>query len=218
MAERYGFFNSAQGDVRQYSAEEFSELFNCFFSSGISNNGNGAGLKVNSGAGMNVSIDTGYAVIKGYYYKNDTALSLTIDPADSVLNRIDRVVLSLDLISRTIKSKVKKGTSSSSPVAPNITRDSSVYELSLAQIKVNAKATSVIAIDERLDQSVCGFVSIAAGVPDQEMWNKFTSDWNGIKAQWTNWFNNQYNQVGSRTFVSINQPSGAVANDIWIDI
>lgn len=218
MAQSYGFFNSATGDTRQYRAEEFAELFSSFFNSGLANTGNGIGLKVNGGTGISVSVDPGYAILKGYYYKNDTSLSLSIDAADTTLNRIDRVVLKLDLVARTIKAAIKKGSVASTPIAPSLQRDSSVYELSLAQVRVNAKATTVVVTDERLDSSVCGLISIAAGVPDQEMWDKFNMEWNTIKTQWTNWYNNQYSQVGSRTFVSINQPSGATINDIWVDI
>lgn len=218
MAQNYGFFNSAAGDTRQYKAEEFAELFSSFFNSGIANRGSGIGLKVNAGTGMLVNIDVGYAIIQGYYYKNDTSLSLNIHASDTILNRIDRVVLKLDLVARTIKATVKKGSSASSPIAPGLQRDSSVYELSLAQIKVNAKSTTVTVVDERLDDKVCGLVSIAADVPDQEMWDKFNDDWNNIQVQWNNWFNNQYNKVGSRIFVSASQPSSPVANDIWVDI
>ncbi|GFZ32567.1 hypothetical protein CSC2_30930 [Clostridium zeae] len=218
MAQTYGFFNSATGDTRQYRAEEFAELFSSFFNSGLANTGSGIGLKVNAGTGMVVNIDSGYSVLKGYYYKNDTSLSLSIDAADSVLNRIDRVVLRLDFVARTIKAVVKKGSLASTPVAPVLQRDSSVYELSLAQVKVNAKATTVVIVDERLDKNVCGLVSIAAEVPDQEMWDKFNLDWSNIQNQWNNWFNNQYNKVGSKIFVSTTQPTAVATNDIWVDI
>jgi hypothetical protein len=218
MAQTYGFFNSATGDTRQYRAEEFAELFSSFFNSGLANTGSGIGLKANAGTGMSVNIDSGYGIVKGYYYKNDTNLSLSIDAADSALNRIDRIVLRLDLAARTIKTAVKKGSLASTAVAPLLQRDSSVYELSLAQVKVNAKATTVVVLDERLDKSVCGLVSIAAEVPDQEMWDKFNLDWSNIQNKWDNWFNNQYNKVGSKIFVSTTQPASVALNDIWVDI
>lgn len=217
MAESYGFFNSAVNDMREYNAEDFAELFSSFFSSGISNEGSGAGLKVTDN-NLDLTIGVGYAIIKGYYYKNDTPLLLGVDGPDPILNRIDRVVLRLDLNSRTIKVKIKKGNTASTPIVPSLERSSSAYELGLAQVKVIAKSTKLVITDERLDKDVCGLISIAAGVPDQEMWDKFNRDWSSIKTEWNNWYNNQYNKVGSRVFVSINQPGEASINDIWIDI
>lgn len=218
MSQTYGFFNSAAEDTRQYRAEEFAELFSSFFKSGVANTTSGIGLKVSAGAGMTINIDSGYSILNGYYYKNDSSLSLNIDAADSSLNRIDRVVLRLDLVARTIKAAIKKGNIASFPTAPVLQRDSSVFELSLAQVKIVAKATTVIILDERLDNSVCGLVSITADVPDQEMWDKFNLDWTNIQTQWNNWFNNQYNKVGSRTFVSSSTPTSPTTNDIWISI
>jgi hypothetical protein len=218
MAQTYGFFNSASGDTRQYRAEEFAELFSSFFNSGLANNGNGIGLKVSLGSGMSVNIDLGYAILKGYYYKNDTSLNLGIDAADVSLSRIDRIVLRLDQVARTIKAVVKKGAENASPSAPELQRDNSIYEISLAQIIVNAKATALIIKDERMNKEVCGLISVAADVPYDDMLDKFNESLSDIKNQWNNWFNNQYKQVGSRIIVSSNQPSPITLNDIWIDI
>lgn len=218
MAENYGFFDNAPGDVREYSATEYAELFNTFFNSGVANIGGAIGLKVLTGASLSINVEIGFAILKGYYYKNDTVINKTLDAADSTLDRIDRVILRLDYINRTIIAAVKKGTISSSPIPPALQRDSSIYELSLAQAFIKAKATTAVITDERLDPEVCGLVSVAAGVPDQEMWDRFSEDWNEIKAEWEAWYTNTYSQVGSRTFIGNDEPAGAALNDVWIDV
>lgn len=157
MAESYGFFDNGTNDTRQYTANSFAEYFKSFFTTGVS-----SGLKVIASTGMNVSLPQGFAIISGYYYKNDGALNLKIDNADSNLPRIDRIILRLDLAARTIRAIIKKGTTSSSPAPPSLQRDSNIYEISLAKINVLAGVSSIGAsniIDERYDPTVCGLSS-----------------------------------------------------------
>lgn len=157
MAESYGFFDSGTNDLRQYTANTFAEYFKNFFSTGVNN-----GLQIIALSGMNVSLAQGFAVILGYFYKNDGSFSIVIDSADPNLPRVDRIVLKLDLTARTIHVEVKKGATSSSPVVPSLQRDSNIYEISLAKINVLAGITAITAAnitDERYDYSVCGISS-----------------------------------------------------------
>ncbi|MCM8710545.1 hypothetical protein M2651_05830 [Clostridium sp. SYSU_GA19001] len=157
MAESYGFFDSGINDTRQYTANTFAEYFRSFFTTGVS-----SGLQISATSGMNVSLAQGFAIIQGYFYKNDGAFAIAIENSDPNLPRIDRIVLKLDLIARTIHAVVKKGNTSSSPFAPSLQRDSNIYEISLAKIYVSAGATTISAsniTDERYDLSVCGLAS-----------------------------------------------------------
>lgn len=218
MSESYGFFNSATNDIRQYDSADYSELFSNFFKTGVANTENGIGLKVVVNSGLNYYVQSGYAIIQGHYYKNTSNISLALDVASATVNRIDRIVLRLDLVARTIKVLVKKGILAVTPVVPALQRDTNVYEISLAQIRINKNTTTGIVTDERLNTTVCGLVSVAASIPDQEMWNQFNTDWTNIKKQWDIWYNNVYNNIGSKTFISANIPTNPVINDIWIDI
>ena len=83
-------------------------------------------------------------------------------PTEAVLNRIDRLVVRLHYANRTMTIVRKAGTAASSPVAPSVTRDANMYELSLATIQINAGTsaiTSGMITDTRSDSNVCGFVS-----------------------------------------------------------
>ncbi len=94
-----------------------------------------------------------------------TPLQLSVDTADSVKNRIDRVIVEWSLPNFTAlpELKILKGAASvGTPSAPALTNDASVRQISLARISVPAGASSVTSAmitDERLDESVCGLVA-----------------------------------------------------------
>ena len=87
---------------------------------------------------------------------NDSTKTI-IETADSNYNRIDRVVLRLNLSSSKVSIELKKGTLASNPVAPVLQRDNIVYELSLAQILVG-KDNTLRVTDERYVAGVCGSI------------------------------------------------------------
>lgn len=168
MPEKSGFFDSTATDIRAYPAREFAEYFSRFIKNGIFSGGTFLKVVAN-GTDANVSIQTGYGWINGYLYGvYDTALTLPIQAA-TTLDRIDRVVLRLDVSAavRSIKAVVLQGTPSTTPTAPSLTRSGDVYDLSLAQVRVNAN-TSIVTpsniTDERLNNDVCGIVT---GLIDQ---------------------------------------------------
>lgn len=91
-------------------------------------------------------------------------LRLTHDVADSALNRIDRVVVSWQTTNYVALPEVEilKGTPASNPVAPALTNNSTMRQISLAAIKIPAGTTAITAAmitDERLNKSVCGIVT-----------------------------------------------------------
>lgn len=159
MAEKSGFFNSVNGD-RKYKADFFAEYFASFIGNGIFPNPS-TSLQAISNSNMTVTINSGKAWINGYYYFNDSNLVLTIDTADGVLNRIDKIVLQFDTLNRTINLKVKKGSFATNPTAPVLQRDANAYELGLADIYIGKGVLSITQAnitDLRLDAIKCGIV------------------------------------------------------------
>ena len=185
---RSGFFNSINGD-RKYDARRFAEYFASFIGNGVfpnpSNN-----LQVLSNDDMTVTVKAGKAWINGYILINDDDYILQIEPADGVLNRIDRVVARYDTADREIRLEVKKGTFASSPVAPALQRDADGYELALGDIYV---ANGVISItqanitDQRLNSELCGIVH---GTVEQV-------DTTTLATQYQTWFSET--QTGAET-------------------
>lgn len=166
MAEHFRFFDAQLNDQnqpdREYNAQEFTDYFRALVTTGLMK-GAGNQLKVDtSGSNMESTIDTGIAFITGKYYENDSLLSHTHDTETLGLNRIDRVVIRLDgnTDARYVKSFVKKGVASASPVAPALTQTPNVYEISLAQVKVIGGQTfinKVDVLDERGTEVICPY-------------------------------------------------------------
>ena len=112
--------------------------------------------------------------------ENGEKLRLTIDMADAVLPRIDRVVVSWQTTNYVARPEVKilKGVAASIPVAPALTNNNILRQISLAAITVPAGATAITSAmikDERLDTSVCGLVTCGIGIDTSVMHSQFES-------------------------------------------
>ena len=167
MNEKSSFFNDVDGD-RVYYAEDFAEYFIPFFTNGIFNNGCNV-LAENDNMSINVSV--GRAFINGYRYYNSLPKTLTVENADGVLNRIDNVVIRLDLVNRTITAQIVKGTFAEQPVAPDLVRSSTIYDLRIAKISIPAGTTTItqdLVTDTRFINSDCGNVISPIETPDTE--------------------------------------------------
>ena len=179
--EKSGFFNAMKvGDTwdRVYKADNFAGYFATFIGNGVFPNP-AKQLQVLETDRMNVIIKPGKAWINGFIYINTDELILPIDVADGVLHRIDKIILRYDVVEREIRVKIKKGEFASEPKAPQLTRNADMYELALADIKVNAGAISITQsdiTDLRLNKELCGIVH---GVVDQvdttAIFNQFES-------------------------------------------
>lgn len=182
MAQKYGFFNSVNND-RVYDASDVARFLSKFFTNGVFNNG----LAVSSNDNMTVSVATGNANINGYVYENTESLTLDIDDADSELNRIDSVIVRLDLTNRQITTMILTGLTATTPSQPTITRTGAVYDLRLANISVPAEATRITTemITDTRFGSDCGNVTQAV----------LELDTSEIFAQYEAWFNDWFAEL-----------------------
>lgn len=165
--ERYSFFNAVVDSQGQYDREYLAEDFARYFASVIGNGVFANSLKVSANGSMGVSVAAGKAWINGYFYENTEAKNLTINAPSGTMNRIDNIVVRLDLNSRMIALAVVKGSDAYTPAAPALTRNESVYELCIAEVAVNANAATIITgniKDTRAISEKCGWV---AGVVTQ---------------------------------------------------
>lgn len=177
MAEKSFPFNSVSKD-RIYKAEDFAEYFAQLIGTGIIYK-TAEALKIKADSGMNVILQSGGAFVKGRGYINTNDLSFTIETADGVLNRVDRVVISCNYSTRAITAKIKKGAYSAQPTAPALQRDGDVYELAIADIYIGKGVTTIsqaVITDQRLNTELCGIVT---GVIEQadttEIFQQFTT-------------------------------------------
>lgn len=165
MAERYSFFNAVideEGNYdRQYLAEDFARYFASFIGNGVYANP-ADNLKITTAGGWDVHVGFGKAWINGYFYENYESLkTLALEPSNDG-NRIDSIVLRLDMKNRKISAEVKKGTAET---APQLTKNDYTYELCLADVKViQGQVITAENITDRRYSDKCGVV---AGVVEQ---------------------------------------------------
>lgn len=159
---------------------------------------------------MKITVKAGKAWINGYYYENDSDLTLIIDNADGVLNRIDRVVVCLDHLKREIRVKIKKGDYSSNPMPKEIIRNDDIYELALADIKVNNGVISIqnsYISDLRLNKEICGVVcGTVHEVDTTDIFNTYQNYLNEKmnSNEFDEWFNGLKNKLNPEEDAALN--------------
>lgn len=166
---RSGFFNS---EITGYDAENmpifdraeeasfFAKYFSQFISNGVFPNPS-TNMQVLADTGMQVKVSIGTCFINGYMGWVENAETFTIEESDTQ-SRIDRIVARLDFDNREIQCYVKKGTAAGNPVAPVLQRDYDMYEIGLADIRVNANVVEIKQeniTDLRLNSDLCGIVA-----------------------------------------------------------
>lgn len=173
MAVTYFPFNSIVVDGvpdRPANAENLAAYLAGFFSNGVLMQEDTT-LKVEASEDMLVQIHAGMGVINGKSIRNDAAHIIALDNASTSLDRIDRIVIRLDETARYMMFDVLKGTPASNPVAPELTQAGGIYELCLAEIRVPAGASTILAnyiTDTRADADLCGVANIPAHMQDLE--------------------------------------------------
>lgn len=195
-------------------------------------------MQVNISEGMFVQVNSGYCVIRGAQKIFETNRTLAVQASSPDYDRIDTVVARLDLNQsvRDIDLYVVKGNPSNSPVRPELTRTSSIWEIGLADIFI-AKNTSVITqhriTDTRLESARCGIVSSLLEFDTSTLYNQVQADLNYFrniteedmqnwtdetKQQMTNWcaLNKQEFEIWFDTIKG--QLSGDVAGNLQNEI
>lgn len=160
---------------RPYTATDLRAWMQHFVSNGVFMNSNG--LRVTAGSGMTVIVSPGSCHINGAVGYEEEQRTLTIQASNPTYDRIDSVVcrLNLNVEARNCELYVIQGSPAQDPVRPALTRNSSVYEIGIADIFVPAGAgafTQQRITDTRLETDRCGavtpFVTIdTTGIYDQ---------------------------------------------------
>lgn len=167
---RSGFFNSfmVNGEYdRKYNADDYSANMGAIIRSGVLRDANN-GFRVTAN-GLVLSVSPGRAWIEGRWAHLDTTHTFpAVVPPVGSLYRIDSVSLQLNtsMNSRQITFVYKTGTPASTPVAPPVVREGSIYEICLARIWVNPNATSLAVTDCREVENLCGWVTSPIGYDD----------------------------------------------------
>lgn len=164
MAEKFSFFDPVLTEAgiydREYNAQEFTDYFKTLITTGVMKS-EGSQLKVSTnGTNMKSSIADGIAYILGRRYANDDIKEHMHDTETLGNNRIDRIVIRMDLNpdNRHVLSFIKKGAPSPNPVPPALTQNNNIYEISLAQVTIVGGQTFIASNavkDERGTAVIC---------------------------------------------------------------
>jgi len=190
MAINGYFFNAEEsGGVydRVYNAEDVTSYLDQIVGNGVFPNPS-TQLQVRADSGMNIIVGAGEGIIDGHKIINTADMQLSLSDPDALLNRIDRVIFYCDYVNREMGIEVLEGTAATRPTAPELTRTTSRYEMSLATITVNKQITVVtdaMITDTRADSDVCGWV---AGLIQQV-------DTSTLFVQWQTAYSNYYNTM-----------------------
>lgn len=180
MAVRYGFYNSLGGD-RKYNAMDFSRIFDGVIKDGVFMS-IGTSLIVKAAGEMVVNVGIGRAWFNGTWTHNDAILPLRLEACDVLLNRIDAIVLEVNLNDNVRENAIKivKGEESSKPVKPALSKENNLYQYPLAYIDLVGTANEITQanITNMVGTSECPFVT---GILE-------TMDIDALIAQWgTQW-------------------------------
>ena len=95
--------------------------------------------------GMQVKVRTGQVVVTGHWGAQDAEDTLTIAAAHATLARRDLVVARVDYTNNLLELDVITGTAAATPIVPSLTRNTTVWEIPLAVVQVDAAAVTIAA-------------------------------------------------------------------------
>ncbi|MHB9943622.1 hypothetical protein CF065_18905, partial [Clostridium sporogenes] len=190
----------------EYGQDEFNRYYDNIYESGVSIENNHMTLGV-SKTSTGITVDKGFSIIRGFYLYNDSLKTINITK-DSNYDRIDRVVIRLNLSNKKVSIELKQGTPGSKPTIPTLHRDNLIWELSLAQIKV-PKNGEFNVVDERFRPELCGAIR-----PKND--TEFKQMIKGLQKQFDDWFDSQQTKGWRNIYIQDTEPSEAVTGSIWI--
>lgn len=193
MSIRSGFFNAVKNELdgsydRKYYASEFAGYFASFIGNGIFGKQlDEFKVKAKVNPDMGVVVSPGRAWINGYWIESTEEVELPISVNTSTSERVDLVVLGLNLNTREISIYVKNGNSTN-----GVIRDESTYELCIAKINVspttvNIQQTNIS--DQRQNYELCGYAELLINHDIDELTTFINEYVNRANADYLVWLN-----------------------------
>jgi hypothetical protein len=114
------------------------------------------------------------AIVRGYLWRSDPAADEIVATTTNTSGnpRIDRLVLQLDRATRNVRTVLKTGSPSASPVAPSLTQNSgtsSVWEFPIARWQIASGYTTITAADVVPDG---WYLAPPSGIAWQSTWTQ----------------------------------------------
>ncbi len=204
---------------RVYYAEDWRRYFKAFISSGTFMR-EPDNLQIIANGDMSVTLRPGAMIIEGARYDNENDIIINLEPADGVLSRIDRIVITMSKTKeRDNHYEVLTGEYSYSPKPPECRRTADNKDYVLADIEVHAGAIKIDQtniIDQRLNSEVCGLAIPFANIDTSgiflqlqafyEKTEKECAEWQQEeKDSWSEWLNSTETQGNAEIAALIQQ-------------
>ena len=201
MSVTYGFYNSVNGD-RKYDATQLSSLFDGLINDGVFAS-IGTCFAVEAVGENIVNVGIGKAWFNKTWTLNDAVLPLEAPVSEILLDRIDAVVLEVDISERVNSIKFVKGVPSSSPVNPTLASGPTLFQYPLCYIYRPAGSTEITQaqITNMVGSEATPFITgILQTVSLDELLGQWQDELDQFIAReqddFTNWFNGIKDQLG----------------------
>lgn len=168
----------------------------------------------------NVVVNPGFGICNGCLKLQENFYGLEMSVASATNPRIDTVVLRLDdnFDVRSCTFDIVQGVEASSPVAPTLTRNSTIWEIGLANIYKPAMVSAMNPItvtDTRMDSERCGIISSVSEFDTTSLYNQVQDDLvhfrNVNEAEFNLWFENLRVQLSGDVAGNLQGQIGALS-------
>lgn len=161
-----GFFDAVQYD-RTYSADDMNKPYSRIVADGVFATPEGTPSDdlqvISAGTGMNITVQSGQGIFAKKWFENPSGIAITVPNNTSLYPRIDSVIVQIDkrISGRVGNIVYRTGTPAVDPVAPDINSVSNVAEYRIANVTVEAGATSIgqEVIEDLRGSSACPWVA-----------------------------------------------------------
>lgn len=169
----------------------------------------------------NVVVNPGFGICNGCLKLQENYYGLEMSIASATNPRIDTVVLRLDdnFDVRACTFDIVQGVEASSPVAPTLTRNSTIWEIGLANIykpAVVSATNPIVVTDTRLDSNRCGIISSISEFDTTTLYNQIQSDLQYFKnvneADFLNWYEAMKDQLSGDAAGNLQVQIGVLSN------
>ena len=198
MSITYGFYDAvynAQSETydRVYTAEQMSTMFDGLINDGVYAS-IGTSFMVTPSSGMTVNVGAGRAWFNKRWTYNDAPIQVTLDASEASLDRIDAIVLQVDLANRVNSIEIVKGTPASTPAKPTLTE----FQHPLAYITVIHQYTNITSsvIENAVGTSACPFVT---GIIQTVQADQLFTQWNAQVMELIGYLEEEIVQVEQET-------------------
>lgn len=237
MAFTYGFYNSINHD-RVYDALQVGQIFDGVINDGIYSSYKGGLQVVSSTTDNKVIIKSGRAWFNHTWNYNDSDFLLTLPAPDSVLDRIDAVVLDINIANTTTGRENKltyvKGTAATNPARPTWTNTTTRFRYPLAYIRRHGGQATISQADitNARGTSACPFVTAVTSSFNVNnliaQWQAQFIEWLELKTEaynlmlehdeiaWETWFNNIQTQLDGDVAGHLQNQIDRIKKFAWI--